>query len=112
MATLEAKYIFDMKNYAEVGENVIVSEDGDILTKRFVESSYGGALFDEIAEPSDAGVEIEVDDAVYEEAEQLAELIQSVVDVYEKNPPKTFEEDLDYEFNDDDPNEWVQFYEK
>lgn len=100
-----------MKNYAEVGDSVIVSEDGDILTKQAVEESYDGALFNEIAEPADAGIEIEIDDTVYENAEQLAELIQSVVDVYEKNPPKTFEEDLNYEFNDDDPNEWVEAYE-
>lgn len=112
MATLKAKYLYNSKNWAEVGDNVLVSEDGELSTKRFVEIFNGGEQFLYVVDSLDEPVEIEIDDDVYEGAENLAELIQSVVDNYNENPPKTFEEDLEYEFNDDDPNEWVQFYEK
>lgn len=111
MATLKAKYLYNSKKWAEVGDNVIVSEDGDVSTKSFVSESNDYMDFSAIVDTLDSPEEIEVDDSVYEYAEGLAELIQSVVDNYKENPPKTFEEDLDYEFNDDDPNEWIQYYE-
>jgi hypothetical protein len=111
MATLKAKYLYDSMKWAEVGDNVIVSENGDVSTKKFVVESNDYADFSVIVDTLDKPEAIEVDDSVYEYAEGLAELIQSVVDEYNENPPKTFEEDLNYEFNDDDPNEWTQYYE-
>ena len=111
MATLKAKHFLNGKNYAEIGENVLVSEDGEITTKRFIEDMNDGEPFLNLVDSVDGVVRFDVDDMVYEEAENLSELIESVVKNYEKNPPKTFEEDLNYEFNDGDPNEWTQYYE-
>jgi hypothetical protein len=111
MATLEAKYLFEGKNYAEVGENVLISEDGETLTKHSIEDSYDGTPFDEVVDPADEGIEFEVDDAVVESANMLDEMIQAAIQSYIDNPPESFEEDLDYEFNDDDPSEWLQGYE-
>lgn len=111
METLKAKYLYDAKKWAEVGDMVIVSEDGDVSTKKFIVQLHDYADFLAIVDTLDEPESIEVEESVYEYAEGLAELIQTVVDNYNENPPKTFEEDLEYEFNDDDPNEWTQFYE-
>lgn len=112
MATLKAKYVLYGQNWAEVGDSVIVSATGEILTKEYVEETFDNTSFDILVDPSDDGIEIEVEDSVYKQAEQLAELYRRAVEQYRKNPPKTLEEDLDYNFGgDDDSDEWIGLYE-
>lgn len=112
MVSLKAKYLIYGLNWAEVGDNVIVSEKGEIATKQSVEDFFDRGPFETIVDSADDGIEVDVADSVYQDAEDQADLIQRAIEQYAKNPPKTFEEDLDYNFGgDDDSDEWIGLYE-
>ena len=112
MVSLKAKYLIYGLNWAEVGDNVIVSEKGEIATKQSVEDYFDRGPFETIVDSADDGIEVDVADSVYQDAEDQADLIQRAIEQYAKNPPKTFEEDLDYNFGgDDDSDEWIDLYE-
>jgi phosphatidate phosphatase PAH1 len=112
MVSLKAKYLIYGLNWAEVGDNVIVSENGDIATKQYVEDDFDRGPFETIVDSADDGVEVDIEDSVYQNAEDQADLHQRANEQYAKNPPKTFEEDLDYNFGgDDDSDEWIDLYE-
>lgn len=112
MVSLKAKYLIYGLNWAEIGDNVIVSENGDVATKKSVEDDFDRGPFEVIVDSADDGVEIDIEDSTYQNAEDLADLVRRAGEQYDKNPPKTFEEELDYNFGgDDDSDEWIGLYE-